>query len=240
LQQHGVSWAPHIYEVQLDEPAYMVVVYAEGESLDKSLIWSTHAESIIISLKQLLTDIHSISGDYFGHLAGPRYRSWQAFIDVRFWRHVLPLVRAGMISEDDLRMIRALYDEASAAFREVRPILLHGDVKPANIVFDIAQGRTTLVDFELARFGDVDFEWSKMLRLSLRWPEYGRIIAQPLLDEAFLEGPRERTVKSKLLLYALYHACSFLDFELEMGLPIPAYRISDLADLLREVRSNEI
>lgn len=238
LRQHGVAWAPRIYEFQADEPAYLVTAYAEGLSLDRELSWVTRAESVVTGLGRLLGDIHEIGGDYYGHLSGPRYASWQAFVDVRFWRHVLPLVGAGFISEDDLRRIRALYDEARDALDDVRPTLLHGDVKPANVVFDAGRGRTVLVDFELARFGDADFEWSKLYRLALRWPEYRRLIAEPILSRVSFDQARGRAGDAKLLLYEVYHACSFLDFELETGLPSPHYRLSDLAELLRTVRSH--
>jgi aminoglycoside phosphotransferase (APT) family kinase protein len=238
LRQHEVAWVPHIYEFQAGEPAYLVTAYAEGVSLDKDLSWVTHTESVLASLGRLLGDIHEIVGDYYGHLSGPRYASWQAFVDVRFWRHVLPLVRAGFISEDDLRRIRALYEEAREALDDVRPTLLHGDVKPANIVFDASRGRTVLVDFELARFGDVDFEWSKLYRLALRWPEYRGLIAESTLSGVSFDQARGRAGDAKLLLYEVYHACSFLDFELETGIPSPHYRLSDLAELLGAVRAH--
>jgi aminoglycoside phosphotransferase (APT) family kinase protein len=239
LRQHGVAWVPHVYEFRADEPAYLVTSYAEGESLDKSLSWVPHAEFIVAGLGQLMTKIHEIGGDYFGHLAGPRYSSWLAFVDVRLWRHVLPLVKAGLISDDDLRRIHALYEEAHDALSHVRPTLLHGDVKPANTVFDTNRCRTILVDFELARFGDVDFEWSKLYRLALRWPEYQRLIAMPILNRVSFDQARGRTGDAKLLLYEVYHACSFLDFELETGIPTPNYRISDLEELLWAVRLRE-
>lgn len=237
LRCHGIEWTPEVFEFQLADPAYLVVGYIEGESLDRSVNWVKHAESIVTAIGRLLADMHEITGDYFGHLAGPRYSSWRTFVDLRFWRHVLPLVRAGLINEEDLRRIRLLYEEASEDFGSVRPALLHGDVKPANIVFDSDRGTTMLVDFELARFGDVDFEWSKLQRLALRWPAYRRLIARPLLAASPLARWQEGLQNAKLLIYALYHTCSFLDFELETGLTSPAYRIGDLAEVVQAVRS---
>lgn len=236
LSLHGIAWTPTVYEVETDEPAYLVTTYVPGESLDKSLDWITNAASIVSGLECLLSDIHGINGNFFGHLAGPRYSSWREFVEVRFWRHVMPLVSAGMISEDDHRRIRILYEEVNEALLDIRPTLLHGDVKPANIVFDVNQGMTSLVDFELARFGDIDFEWSKLQRMALRWSDYGRLIAQPLLTQTSLARPQRIRNEAKLLLYELYHACSFLDFELETGLRTPKYRITDLNELLEDVR----
>lgn len=236
LRLHGVAWAPHIYEFHADDPPYLVVDYEEGESLDQSLHWITYANLIVNGLSRLLLDIHEINGDYFGRLAGPRYSSWQAFVDVRFWYHVSPLVSAGIISKADLRRIRLLYDEASEAFRNVSPRLLHADVKPGNIVFDSARVKTALVDFELARFGDIDFEWCKLYRLGLRWPEYGRTIVEPLLTEFAPIQEHSAAQEAKKLLYALYVACSFLDYDRDAGLPIPSYRMSDLTEVLDAVR----
>lgn len=238
LWAHRITLAPRVYEFHADEPAYLVTSYAKGESLDKGRVWVSHADSIVTGLGRLLDEIHGISGDFFGHLAGPRYSSWQAFVDVRFWRHVMPLVKGGLIGEDDLRRIRALYEEARSAFGEVSPILLHGDVKPANVVFDPDRRRTVLVDFELSRFGDLDFEWSKLYRLALRWPDYRALVAEPILSSVSFDQARGRAGDAKLLLYEVYHACSFLDFEIETGAPSPQYRMSDLDELLRAVRSH--
>lgn len=237
LRENGVAWVAHVYEFRADDPAYLIVEYESGESLDKSLGWTPHADLIISGLCQILSDIHNVSGDYFGHLAGPRYDSWQAFMDMRFWHHVRLVSGAGLITEDDLHWIRLLYDDASKVFSGVRPTLLHGDVKPANIVFDAERRRVSLVDFELARFGDVDFEWIRLEHLARRWPEYDKLVAQPLLSASQSQRSVQSDGEVKLLLYALFHVCSILAFECEVGLPIPEYRLRDLMDVLRAVRS---
>lgn len=37
------------------------------------------------------------------------------------------------------------------------PTLIHMDIKPANIVYNTANGTVSLIDFEFARFGDLDY-----------------------------------------------------------------------------------
>jgi len=231
LSQHGVKWIPHVYEVSLDQPSYLVIGFTEGESLDKSLNWIPHANSIRLRLQQELADIHCIQGEYFGHLIGPRYESWQAFFELRLWRHVMPLVKALLVSKRDLARIKALHEEARQSLSKVSPIFLHGDVKPANVIFESITKKTTLIDFELSRFGDPDFEWTKMRRMAIRWPEYQQLISQPLLNSLSRINLRGY-IDAKILLYDLYHACSFLDFELETGLSIAPYRLDDIAELL--------
>ncbi len=237
LREQGVTWTPHVYEFRDEDPAYMILDYKSGDSLDKSLEWVTHAASIAAGLGRLLTDIHSVSGDHFGHLAGPRYPSWRSFLDTRFWHHVRLVAGAGLLDEVDLRMVRGLYEQAAGELSRVSPTLLHGDVKPANIVFDAERRRVELVDFELARFGDLDFEWVRLHHLSLRWPEYRRHVAQPLLADQLLTDPSWPLGDAKTLLYSLFHVCSIMAFECEVGLPVPGYRLADLAEVLRALRT---
>jgi len=237
LHGQGVEWVPHIYEFREDAPPYLIVEYKSGESLDKSLTWTPYAKLIVAELSRQLTEMHNINGDYFGHLAGPRYASWQSFLDVRFWHHMRVVTTAKLIDEDDLRGVRALYAAAREELAAVRPVLIHADIKPANIIFNLERRKATLIDFELARFGDIDFEWVKLYQLALRWPEYRELIARPLLAGLTLTEPHQWAGSSKLLLYALYHICSILAFEYEVGLPIPGYRLDDLTEALRVIRN---
>jgi len=236
LKRHGVTRTPHIYEVKLDEPPYLITSFVEGQSIDKSLTWVRRAPEILRELRQCLTDIHSIEGSYYGHLGGKRYETWLDFFEVRLWRHVMPLTTAKLLRKTDLQKIQTLFEEARGSLADVKPMLLHGDVKAANVLFDQATNKTTLIDYELARFGDVDFEFTKLRRMAIRWPEYDKLVAQPLLESVF-HHDWKREHEAKLSLYDLYHACSFLDFELECGLPVQPYRLKDLEGLLRKLHS---
>ena len=148
----------------------------------------------------------------------------------------MPLVKALFVSKRDLARIKALHEEARKSLSEVSPILLHGDVKPANVIFELSTRKTTLIDFELSRFGDPDFEWTKLRRMAIRWPEYEQLISQPLLNSLSKINLTGRS-DAKILLYDIYHACSFLDFELETGIPVAHYRLYDIAQLLGTLRS---
>ncbi len=44
-----------------------------------------------------------------------------------------------------------------------QPTLIHMDVKPANIIYNTETGLVSLIDFEFARFGDVDYGWAQIL-----------------------------------------------------------------------------
>lgn len=44
-----------------------------------------------------------------------------------------------------------------------QPTLIHMDIKPANIIYGLDTGVVSLIDFELARFGDIDYGWTQIL-----------------------------------------------------------------------------
>jgi aminoglycoside phosphotransferase (APT) family kinase protein len=234
LKRRGFGWAPRIYETKLDEAPYLITSFAEGASLDKSLIWIPHASKIVRDLRNRLADIHSIKGNYYGHLGGKPYETWLAFFEVRLWRHVIPLTPK-FLKKKDLKAIQMLFEEAREALASVGPTLLHGDVKPANVLFDSRTSKTQLIDYELARFGDVDFEFTKISRMAVRWAEYEKLVAEPLIEPVF-DSDLKSEYTAKLSLYHIYHACSFLDFEVENDLPIQRYRLEDLEELLGKIR----
>lgn len=43
------------------------------------------------------------------------------------------------------------------------PVLLHMDIKPANIIYEPRGNTVSLIDFEFARFGDADYGWTQLL-----------------------------------------------------------------------------
>lgn len=43
------------------------------------------------------------------------------------------------------------------------PVLLHMDIKPANIIYEPHGNTVSLIDFEFARFGDADYGWTQLL-----------------------------------------------------------------------------
>lgn len=43
------------------------------------------------------------------------------------------------------------------------PTLIHMDIKPANIIYNTKTGSLSLIDFEFARFGDIDYGWTQII-----------------------------------------------------------------------------
>lgn len=92
-----------------------------------------------------------------------------------------------------------------------KPTLIHMDIKPANIIYNPQTQTLNLIDFEHARFGDIDFGWTQILLTKCNafnseyknflWPNL--IKGHTTLNEA-LSIPKYRT-------YILYQtACNLI------------------------------
>ncbi|HEX2834441.1 MAG TPA: aminoglycoside phosphotransferase family protein [Thermoanaerobaculia bacterium] len=235
LHEHGVAWAPEIFDYQATRPAYLVTRFLEGDSLDTGSWWLPRSAEIRTRLSERLEEMHRLVGDFHGHIGGTKYPTWRTFLDVRFWKHVHRCEAETILTAADIRLLERLYDDAAPACEGIAPRLLHGDVKPANIVV-APDGECHLVDYEITRFGDPDFEWVKMRWLSLRWPEYRREIADPLLDAKLPHGDVSQW-PAKYVLYAVHHVCAILQFERDVNIATPTYRYDDLRLLLAIIRS---
>jgi hypothetical protein len=231
LNDRGCEWAPKVREYSAP---LLITTFAKGETLDSSCHWASHAGSIVLTLERALVEMHSVKGRRYGFASDVRYRTWRAFLKEHFWQSVLRVRSTGLIDAGDIRRIRRVYSLALEQIGEPPPKLLHGDIKPGNIVFDSELNKATLIDFELAQYGDVNLEWVALNQLSLRWPVYRHFIALPLLSRRICNF-RWHEHPAWVLLYKLYHICLLWSFELEHKIIAPWYRIEDLSAILRLV-----
>lgn len=102
-----------------------------------------------------------------------------------------------------------------------QPTLIHMDVKPANIIYSPETGILSLIDFEFARFGDIDYGWTQILLSGCNQfnPFYKEQIVPRLtngrvtLDDAF-DIPKYQC-------YLFYQAMCNLIYYYDRHLPCP-------------------
>ncbi len=114
-----------------------------------------------------------------------------------------------------------------------QPTLIHMDIKPANIIYNQETGLVSLIDFEFARFGDVDYGWVQLLLSGYNrfHPIYREQIVPSLLwgritPEDALESP-------KLRCYLFYQTMCNLIYYADRGQPAPE-KMEKIFDLLVE------
>lgn len=137
---------------------FFITNYVEGydlEALDSELSdtqWKKAAEDIRKQL-MLLADIHT-----------PYYSEHNKFFTYGYPKMFREKLQARIkhisLTGYDESKIQSAYNNSlrilnNSTFSE--PSLIHMDVKPANIVFDPKTEKAVLIDFEFARFGDLDY-----------------------------------------------------------------------------------
>ena len=235
----GASWLPNIIDYRpsdAGDPSILIMEYKSGESLDKSNTWLTSRRLIARKLAEITKGIHDIHGRRHGPLEGDSYDSWLNLMDEKFWRHVNRASACRLLNSSDLDAIDRVYTVNRAIFSSIPAQLVHFDLKPANIIFDSTSKHVSLVDFELTRFGDSDFDFVKMDLLSQRWPEYRKSIAETVLAEIYGGTDLRSILGLKYIIYCIYYYAAILTFEAEQGRPSPPYRIRAWATLLASLR----
>lgn len=112
-----------------------------------------------------------------------------------------------------------------------QPTLIHMDVKPANIIYNPITDSVSLIDFELARFGDVDYGWTQILMSGCnRFNQFYREQIVPRLTGKKLTWD-EALNKPKYQCYLFYQAICNLIYYYDYHLPCPK-EFKELLNLL--------
>ena len=102
-----------------------------------------------------------------------------------------------------------------------KPSLIHMDIKPANIVYDSESKLVTLIDFEHARFGDIDFGWTQILLSGIN--SFGKVYEEliyPHIIENGISLPEALKIP-KFKCYIFYQTACNLIYYYENNAPCP-------------------
>ncbi|MEU3279181.1 phosphotransferase, partial [Streptomyces antibioticus] len=116
------------------------------------------ADRLLHELAVPLASVHRIPGPHVGRLAGARrHRTWRDYLHNRLDTYTAA-------APDLAPAAAALRRELDATDTDTEPRLLHHDLQPGHLV-RLPSGRTLLLDWELAAFGD---PLSDLARLAVR------------------------------------------------------------------------
>lgn len=170
LQKFCASTGKNIYPVILtpsflfDGVYYYVTTFTEGITLDDLQDNLEESEWFAISskLRMRLDELSSIHA--------PQYSDSNTFTDkdccsilkgkfIRRFAHPLFLEFSKEKIDDAFITCCGILENSNYS----SPTLLHMDVKPANIIYSPDTQEVNLIDFEFARFGDVDYGWTQIM-----------------------------------------------------------------------------
>lgn len=143
---------------------YFIMTFIEGVSLDKI------AKNLSIDQWKKISQKMLIRLDELSKIHAPLYSENNKFTTndcatilkekfLKRFKHPLFDIYSNKKLEKAFRCCCQILD--NSCYTE--PTLLHMDIKPANIIYNSKTGFVTLIDFELARFGDIDYGWTQVL-----------------------------------------------------------------------------
>lgn len=137
---------------------FFITNYVEGYDLDildlelSDTQWKKAAEDIRQQL-MLLADIHTpYYSEHNKFFTGEYSEMFREKLQTRI-KHI------SLTGYDESKMLSAYHNSLKILNNSTfsKPSLIHMDVKPANIIFDPKTEKAVLIDFEFARFGDLDY-----------------------------------------------------------------------------------
>lgn len=201
---------------------YYITTYIEGQSLDTfqdvqpQIIWNDVADKLLILINQL-TSLKATQYSEHGVFVPDDYASiLKKKLKVRL-RHPLIANYPHAILERAFIWSCDILDHSQFS----RPTLIHMDVKPANIIYNKKTGSVSLIDFEFARFGDVDYGWIQILMSGCnRFNQFYKELIVPRLTEGKLTWD-EALNTPKFQYYLFYQAMCNLIYYHDHHLPCP-------------------
>ena len=143
---------------------YYITTYIKGQPLDAfpetlpQSTWNYVADQLMLRINQLTL------------LKAPQYSEHGTFVRDNcatiLKKKLASRMRHPLISSYPHKKLERAFDwvcEILEHSQFSQPTLIHMDIKPANIIYEPDTGVVALIDFEFARFGDIDYGWTQIL-----------------------------------------------------------------------------
>lgn len=185
--------------------SYIVTTYLEGETLESQIKTFSNKELVELSYKidDNLSLVHSVTSK--------KYFDGKQTVDISFGEimynniyhqfHNTNNIFARKIDVNKLlKSVNLILSKSSYS----QPTIVHMDLKPANIIIS-PKKNVHLIDFELARFADLDYEWTNILvKLEHTQDErFKHYVLNPIIERNFLTLD-EALLVDKYKVYLLY------------------------------------
>ncbi len=146
------------------EMQYYITTYIEGQSLDgfpdtlPQSTWKNISTKLLFLIDQLTL------------LKAPQYSEQGVFVSDDYAsilkKKIYAKLRHPLITGYPHKKLERVFIwscEILDHSQFSQPTLIHMDIKPANIIYNTKTGTVSLIDFEFARFGDVDYGWTQII-----------------------------------------------------------------------------
>lgn len=216
----------------IGDHTYIVTSYIEGENLESQIKTLSNEELVDLSYKieENLKLIHSVTNDKYSDGIHPVNVSFGEIMYDKIFKqfHDKHNIFAKEIDVNKLLdTVNSILSQSSFS----KPTLVHMDLKPANIIIS-SQKEVHLIDFELSRFADLDYEWTNLLiKLVHAYDDkFKQYILNPIIEKNFLSLDKAILI-DKYKVYLLYLSINKFIYCFKHVTPCPK-TIIDLANYL--------
>ena len=214
----------------IGDDTYTITSYLEGDTLESLLpsLTNTELKSIGFKIDEKLQCMHNIEHTKYSFRA--EFCN-QPFNEILYTQAKKQLYENESIclefdidTEMLLNTIRSILNNCSYS----NPTLIHMDIKPANII--ISSNDVVLIDYELSRFADIDYEWANLLIKTLHCYDkrFIKYVLTPIIQKNFIS--LDQAIKmDKYCVYLLYLSLNVYIYYLKSNRDCP----QDIVDLVK-------
>lgn len=191
---------------------YYITTFINGQTLDdvSETLTETQWENIAVKLRVHLERLSTLHAPFYSEHNGDQSDDYASIQKAKFLKRLEhPLFLNYSHTELEKALLYCFQILETSQYS--KPTFLHMDIKPANIIYNPQNDFVTLIDFEFARFGDLDYGWTQVLLSGLNWfiPKYKKyIVPQLIKGHMTLE---EAVNTPKLQCYLFYQiACNLI------------------------------
>lgn len=225
----------------IDNHMYIITTYIEGNELKALLPTITTDNLIQISNKinNNLDKIHSITND--------RYSLDCSFTDKPFNEIMFEKLCEQVHKNKCIEIFLNCTDQNNLLSKSKRildsssfskPTLIHMDIKPENIIVS-PNNSVQLIDYELARFGDIDYEWTNILIKTLisNNDKFNQFILIPLLEKNFM-SLKQAVKVDKYKTYLLYLSMNMFIYYVKCDKECPSQIIELINMIIKQITNS--
>ena len=196
----------------------LITDYLEGQSLDKCLVHITadDCKCIITQLYIILTKIHTIKSTIFHDFTTFKSDKWFDYFEHKISKHLFRAIDYGFITKDESFFIFDILKSDANIFSVDKGTLIHFDVKPDNIIWDSYRKKVSLIDYEMSRYSDILFEYTKAHFATQLFGNstYEERIWKPLVELSFDCDYKKVFINRKAVLYLYYHYLAYFNYQM--------------------------
>lgn len=218
-----------------DNIDFLVTSYIEGHDISflDNDFEDFEMQNITEQLIYIIKKLHSLHSAQYNDFRTITFNSWNKYITLRLKEKIKffldnPLQRTLFL---DYFLKLSKYD---VNFESDIPVLIHFDLKPANIIYNKSKNKVSLIDFEMARFSDIYFGYSKADFCAFLYPTktFKNIILPTLLQNELGITINEFRNQDKYFWYMLYHWITYINYLNSTNCPISKFYYQNLVTVL--------